>query len=272
MIFFAIGVLTVDLGIRGRKALVNGGSAGLGKGSAKALVAEGVELYLSARGEERLEATAEEIRRGTGATVIPIVADHSSDAGREKILSICPDPDILVGTCSPAPFTPNFREVTVAQWEEHLAIGLISPIEFIRATIDGMCDRGFGRIVNISTAASKFPAEIRTLSGPPRAALSNYTVAIAKAVAKHNVTINNLLPGMHHTASAEERFSAMAQDQGSTYEQVVQNWIDEWGIPSNRFGDIDEFGAICALFCSNQASYIVGQSLVVDGGVTNATF
>jgi 3-oxoacyl-[acyl-carrier protein] reductase len=245
VIFFAIGVLTVDLGIRGRKALVNGGSAGLGKGSAKALAAEGVELYLSARGEERLEATAEEIRRGTGATVIPIVADHSSDAGREKILSICPDPDILVGTCSPAPFTPNF---------------------------DGMCDRGFGRIVNISTAASKFPAEIRTLSGPPRAALSNYTVAIAKAVAKHNVTINNLLPGMHHTASAEERFSAMAQDQGSTYEQVVQNWIDEWGIPSNRFGDIDEFGAICALFCSNQASYIVGQSLVVDGGVTNATF
>lgn len=262
----------MDLGITGRKALVNGGSAGLGKGSAKALAAEGVELYISARGEERLEATAEEIRRDTGATVIPIVADHSTDDGREKILSVCPQPDILVGTCAPAPFTPDFRKVTVADWEKHLAVGLISPIEFMRATIDGMCERGFGRIVNISTGASKFPAEIRTLSGPPRAALSNYTVAVSKAVAKHNVTINNLLPGMHHTASAAERFGAMAEEQGTSYEEVVQDWINEWRIPADRFGDIDEFGAICAMFCSRHASYIVGQSLVVDGGVTNATF
>lgn len=262
----------MDLGIKGRKALVNGGSAGLGKGSAKALAMEGVELYISARGEERLMAAADEIRRATGAKVIPIVADHASDEGREKILSICPDPDILVGTCSPAPFTPDFRQVTVAQWQEHLALGLISPIEFMRATIDGMCERGFGRIVNISTGASKFPAELRALSGPPRAALSNYTVAISKAVAKYNVTINNLLPGMHHTATSEERFGAIAKEKGTSYEQVVQDWINEWRIPANRFGDIDEFGAICALFCSNQAGYIVGQSLVVDGGVTNSTF
>ena len=262
----------MDLGLRGRKALVNGGSAGLGKGSAKALAAEGVELYISARGAERLEATAEEIRRDTGATVVPIVADHASDAGRETILSVCPDPDILVGTCSPAPFTPDFREVNVAQWEEHLAIGLISPVECIRATVDGMCERGFGRIVNISTAASKFPAEIRTLSGPPRAALSNYTVAIAKTVAKHTVTINNLLPGMHHTATAEERFGQMAAEQGKTYNEIVQDWIDEWRIPADRFGNIDDFGAICALFCSAQANYIVGKNLVVDGGVTNSTF
>jgi len=262
----------MDLGIRGRKALVNGGSAGLGKGSAKALAAEGVDLYISARGEERLLATADEIRKETGTTVTAIAADHASDEGREKILSICPDPDILVGTCAPAPFTPDFREVTVAQWQEHLAIGLISPIEFMRATVDGMCERGFGRIVNISTGAAKFPAELRTLSGPPRAALSNYTVAISKAVAKYNVTINNLLPGMHHTATAAERFGAMAEEQGITYEEVVQNWIDEWRIPADRFGTIEEFGAICALFCSNQASYIVGQSLMVDGGVTNSTF
>jgi len=262
----------MDLGISGKKALVNGGSAGLGKGSAKALAGEGVELYITARGEERLLATAEEIRRDTGARVITIVADHASDAGREKILSICPDPDILVGTCSPAPFSPDFRKVTVAQWEEHLAVGLISPVEFIRATVDGMCERGFGRIVNISTAASKFPAELRALSGPPRAALSNYTVAISKAVAKHNVTINNLLPGMHHTATAQERFGKMAEEQDSSYEQVVQDWIDEWRIPADKFGDIEEFGAICALFCSRQASYIIGQNLVVDGGVTNATF
>ena len=262
----------MDLGIAGRKALVNGGSAGLGKGSAKALAAEGVKLYITARGEERLEATAEEIRQDTGATVITIAANHASDEGREKILSVCPEPDILVGTCSPAPFTPDFRKVTVEQWQEHLAIGLISPIEFIRATVDGMCERGFGRIVNISTGASKFPAEIRTLSGPPRAALSNYTVAISKAVAKHNVTINCLLPGMHHTATAHERLTAMAEEEESSYEEIVQRWIDDWGIPANRFGNIEEFGAVCATFCSAHAGYITGQSLVVDGGVTNCTF
>ncbi|NQX87471.1 MAG: SDR family oxidoreductase [Halioglobus sp.] len=262
----------MDLGIKGRKALVNGGSAGLGKGSAKALAAEGVELYISARGAGRLEAAADEIRLATGAAVTTIVADHASAAGREKILSVCPDPDILVGTCSPAPFTPDFRDITAEQWHEHLASGLISPVEFIRATVDGMCERGFGRIVNISTGASKFPTEIRMLSGPPRAALSNYTVAVAKAVAKHNVTINNLLPGMHHTATTQARFEQMAQAQGTSYEQVVADWVREWRIPSQRFGNIDEFGAICALFCSAYAGYIVGQSLVVDGGVSNSTF
>ena len=262
----------MDLGIRGKKALVNGGSAGLGLGSARALAAEGVELYISARGQHRLEAAAEEIAARTGASVTPIVADHSCAEGRDKILSICPDPDILVGTCSPAPFTTDFRNITVAEWEQHLTTGLISPIEFIRATVDGMCERGFGRIVNISTGASKFPAEIRLLSGPPRAALSNYTVSVAKAVARHNVTINNLLPGMHHTAAAEARFGAIAREQNKSYEEVVDDWVHEWKIPAERFGDIDEFGAICALFCSRQASYIVGQNLVVDGGTTTATF
>lgn len=262
----------MDLGIRGRKALVNGGSAGLGKGSAKALAREGVELYISARGEERLAATAEEIRRDTGAQVTTIVADHASQAGRNKILAACPDPDILVGTCSPAPFTPEYREISTDQWQEHLSVGLISPIEFMRATLDGMCARGFGRIVNISTAASKFPTEIRLLSGPPRAALTNYTAAVAKTVAKHNVTINNLLPGMHHTAAAEERFSEIARQRGSSYDEVVREWIREWRIPAERFGDIDEFGAICAMLCSAHAGYIIGQSLVVDGGATNSTF
>lgn len=262
----------MDLGIRGKKALVNGGSAGMGKGSAKALAREGVELFISARGEERLLATVDEIVRETGASVTPIVADHSSDTGRELILSVCPEPDILVGTCSPAPFSPDFRKVTVEQWQEHLAIGLISPVEFMRATVDGMCERGFGRIVNISTAASKFPVELRALSGPPRAALSNYTVAISKVVAKHNVTINNLLPGMHHTATTYERFTKVAEEKGVSYEEVVQDWIDDWGIPADKFGDADDLGAICAMFCSAQANYIVGQNLVIDGGVTNVTF
>jgi 3-oxoacyl-[acyl-carrier protein] reductase len=262
----------MDLGISGKKALVNGGSAGLGKGSAMALAREGVALYISARGEARLLATAKEIRKQTGAEVTPIVADHASDEGRKKILSVCPQPDILVGTCSPAPFTDDFRKITVQQWQEHLATGLISPIEFMRATVDGMCERGFGRIVNISTGAAKFPTELRALSGPPRAALSNYSVAISKVCAKHNVTINNLLPGMHHTAASRERFGELARAQGISYDEVVRDWIKEWRIPAEKFGDINDFGAICALFCSQQANYIIGQNLVIDGGVTNATF
>ena len=262
----------MDLGIRGKVALVNGGSAGLGLGAARALAAEGVTLFLSARGEERLHAAARAIEADTGARVVPVVADHASAAGREKILSICPQPDILVGTCSPAPFTPDFRDISTEQWREHLEVGLISPVEFMRATIDGMCERGFGRIVNISTAASKFPVEIRSLSGPPRAALSNYTAGIAKRVAQHNVTINNLLPGMHHTATAQQRFTQIAAERGTSYEEAVQSWIDEWQIPAGKFGSIDDFGAICALLCSAQANYIIGQSIVVDGGVSNTTF
>lgn len=262
----------MDLGIRGRTALINGGSAGLGLGCARALAAEGVNLFISARNRERLEAAAAAIAAEFGVSVTPVAADHASEAGRQAILDACPDPDILVGTCSPAPFTPDFRTVTPADWQAHLATGLVSPIEFMRATIDGMCERGFGRIVNISTAASKFPTEIRTLSGPPRAALSNYTAAIAKVVARHNVTVNNLLPGMHHTAAAEQRFGDMARERGVDYDTVVNDWIKEWRIPAEKFGNIDDFGAICALFCSAQASYIVGQNLVVDGGATNATF
>lgn len=262
----------MDLGIRGRKAIVNGGSGGLGKGSALALAGEGVELYLCARGEERLLATAEEIRHKTGSTVISITADHSTDEGREKILAACPNPDILVSTCSPPPFSGDFRKVSSQDWIEHLSMGLIGPVEFMKAVVDGMAERRFGRIVNITTGAAKFPAEIRVLSGPPRAALSNYTTAVSKVVARHNVVINNLLPGMHHTAAARQRFGTRAAEEGKTYEQVVQEWCDEWRIPANRFGDPDAFGAICAMLCSEHASYMVGQDIVVDGGIGNTTF
>lgn len=262
----------MDLGISGRTAIINGGSAGLGKGSALALAREGVNLVISARGEERLMKVAKDIASETGVKVTPVVADHSSDEGRARILAECPDPDIIVGTCCPPPFSGDFRSVTAEQWQENLWVGLISPIEFIKATVDGMADRGFGRIVNIATAAAKFPAELRVLSGPPRAALANYTTAISKSFAKHNVTINNLLPGMHHTATAQERFGQMAKEQGTTYDKIVEDWIRDWRIPAEKFGDADDFGALCAMLCSEHANYIIGQNIVVDGGVTNSTF
>lgn len=262
----------MDLGIKGKKALVNGGSAGLGRGCAMALAGEGAELFISARNQTRLQQAAEDMRRTTGAIIHTIAADHSTEAGREAILSACPDPDILVGTCSPPPFSADFREITADEWHQHLEVGLISPIEFIKAVADGMCERGFGRIVNITTGAAKFPAEIRVLSGPPRAALSNYTTAVAKTLAKHNVVINNLLPGMHHTAATEKSFSEMARARGVSYDDIVNEWIERWHIAANRFGDAEDFGALCAVLCSAQAGYMVGQDIVVDGGVGNSTF
>ncbi len=262
----------MDLGIRGRRAIVNGASAGLGKGCALALAREGVDLVLSARGEERLRGAAEEIVAETGASVVPIAVDHTTEEGRERILAACPEPDILVGTCSPPPWGTDFREVDREQWDEFLASGLLGPAEFIRRTVDGMAKRGFGRIVNITTGAAKFPNENRILSGPPRAALANYSVAASKVMAKDNVTINNLLPGFHHTAAAQEQFTKIAEKRGTTYEAEVGRWVEKVGIPAGRFGDPDDFGAICALFCSTYANYIVGQSLVVDGGITTAIF
>ena len=262
----------MDLGIRGRKAIVNGGSAGMGRGSVLALAREGCELFVSARGEERLVRACEEISAATGASITPIVADHSTDEGRERILAACPQPDILVGTCAPPPITGDYRTVTMSDWQETLSIALLSPVQFMQATIDGMVERNWGRIVNIGTGAAKFPTQIRILSGAPRAALVNYTVAVAKAVAKHNVMINNVLPGMHHTAAIHDRYTAQAAANGTTYEQEVQKFVEEWRIPANRFGDPEDVGAFVALFCSEFANYVTGQSLVIDGGIGNATF
>jgi 3-oxoacyl-[acyl-carrier protein] reductase len=262
----------LDLGISGRKAIINGGSAGMGKGSAKALAREGVELFLVARGEERLRAAAKEIADETGARVTPVVADHSTAQGRATILAACPEPDILVMTCAPPAQTGDYRTVGVDDWNDSFATTLLSPIEMMRATIDGMVERQFGRIVNIATGAAKYPAEIRLLSGAPRAALVNYTVAVSKKVARHNVIINNLLPGMFHTATIHDRMTELARENGTSYEEEVQKFVEQWRIPAGRFGDPDDLGAFCALFCSKYASFTVGQSLVIDGGLINSTF
>lgn len=262
----------MDLGIRGKKAIVNGASAGLGRGSALALAREGVELVISARGEERLRQAADEIARETGAAVTPVVADHSTTVGRARILDACPEPDILVMTCSPPQVTGDYSAIEPDDWYGNLAVTLISPVEFVRATIGGMVERGWGRIVNIGTGAAKFPAEIRILSGAPRAALNNYMVAVAKKVARHNVILNNLLPGMHHTAGILDGFNERAARNGTTYDDEVARFAREWRIPAGGFGDADDFGAFCALLCSQQARYVVGQSVVIDGGIGNSTF
>jgi 3-oxoacyl-[acyl-carrier protein] reductase len=262
----------LDLGIRGRKAIVNGGSAGMGRSAVLALAREGVEVFVSARGEERLVRTCREIAAETGATITPICADHSNDEGRDRILAACPEPDIVVGTCAPPPMTPDYRAITDEQWREAIDISLLSPIAFMRRVLDGMVERQWGRVVNIATVAAKYPGEIRALSGSTRAALVNYTVAVSKVVARHNVVINNLLPGMHHTATVEDQFTARAKARGKTYDDEVAEFVRDWRIASGRFGDADDVGAFVAMFCSEYANYITGQSLVIDGGATTSTF
>ena len=267
----------MDLGIRGRKALINGASAGLGLGTALALANEGVELFISARGKDRLLAACASIAR-TGAAVTPIVADHSTDEGREQILKICPDPDILVGTCSPPKFVQSHRNIARQDWQQTLDTGLLSPVMFIEAVIGRMTERGWGRIVNIAAGAAKFPSESRILSGAPRAALVNYSVALSKLVAKHNVIINTLLPIMHDTAGIREVLPTMLRigtppEAGEVnYEKEMARVVDQLRIPAGRFGAANDFGSIAAMFCSEFANYVTGQSLVVDGGLTNSIF
>ena len=212
----------MDLGISGKKAIVNGGSAGMGLGAVLSLAREGVDLVVSARGEERLLKVCEEIALETGVSITPITCDHSTDEGREKILAACPDPDILVGTCSPPPFTGDYQTVDNSDWLENLEVTLLSPVQFMKAVVPGMAKRGWGRVVNIGTGAAKYPAQVRILSGPPRAALVNYCVAVAKVVAKDNVMINNVLPGMHHTSSIADRYNAMAEQNGTSYDEEIQ--------------------------------------------------
>ena len=262
----------MDMGISGRRALINGASAGMGKAAAVLLAAEGVQLVLTARGAERLEATAQEIRQQHGVRVETVAADHSTDEGRLRILAACPDPDILVATCSPPPLTPDHRAISMEQWQASLATGLMSPLQFIEAVLPAMQRRRWGRIVNIATIAAKYPLELRLLSGAPRAALVNYTGAVARRVAADNVTLNNVLPGMFHTAAVHDQFTENAHRNGTTYEQEVARFVEFHQIPARRFGDPQDIGALVTWLCSEFAGYITGQSIVVDGAVTRSTF
>tara|TARA_B110000444_G_scaffold99358_1_gene94143 strand:+ start:153 stop:941 length:789 start_codon:yes stop_codon:yes gene_type:complete len=262
----------MDLGIKGKKAIVNGGSSGMGKGAVLALAKEGVEIFVSARGKERLIGSCDEIMQLTGASITPIVADHSTDHGRASILSACPEPDIFIGTCAPPTFTGDFHSVNNDAWTETLSIALQGPVQFMNEILPGMCERKWGRVINIATAAAKYPSAARILSGPPRAALVNYTVAVSKEVAKYNVCVNNILPGMHITDPIVEMFTNIAKENGTTMDEEIMNVVKEHKIAAGRFGDPNDIGSVVAMLCSEFSNYITGQSLIVDGGVTNSTF
>jgi 3-oxoacyl-[acyl-carrier protein] reductase len=259
----------MDLGIKGKTALVCAASKGLGKGCALALAREGVNLTIVARNRETLEATAEEIRRASGVKVTTVAADIVSEEGRKAALAACPDPDILVNNAGGPP-AGDFREFSREDWIRALDANMLAPIELIKATVDGMMARGFGRIVNITSAAVKAPIDILALSNGARSGLTGFVAGVARKTVARNVTINNLLPGQFDTETLAKRSQAAARMQGKTFEEVHE--ARRRAIPAGRFGTIEEFGAACAFLCSVQAGYVTGMNFLIDGGAYPGTF
>jgi 3-oxoacyl-[acyl-carrier protein] reductase len=258
----------MDLGLKGKSALVCAASKGLGKGCAFALAREGVQVTLVARNRETLEAAAEEMRKATGAKVNTVAVDITTASGRQAALAACPQPDILVNNAGGPP-TGDFRDWDREVWIKALDANMLTPIEMIKATVDGMIARKFGRIVNITSAAVKAPIPLLGLSNGARTGLTGFVAGLSRQIAMHNVTINNMLPGLFQTDTMLSRIDAMAKQGGKTFDQVAQERMKT--IPASRFGNPAEFGDLCAYICSAQASYITGQNFLIDGGAFPGT-
>lgn len=259
----------MDLGISGKQALVCGASKGLGRGCAEALAAEGVHVTLVARTEETLLATAEEIRQKTGATVTAVACDITTAAGRAQALAACPQPDILV-TNAGGPPPGDFRNWNRDDWIAALDANMLTPIELIKATVDGMMGRRFGRIINITSSSVKAPIEVLGLSNGARSGLTGFVAGLARKTVSHNVTINNLLPGQFDTDRLKKTLGAAASAAGKSTEEMFDTRRKQ--IPAQRFGNPAEFGAVCAFLCSVHASYMTGQNVLLDGGNYPGTF
>ena len=253
----------MDLGIKGKKALVCASSKGLGRACAFSLAREGVAVTLVARTTGPLEATAEEIRAATGAEVAAIAGDITTPEGRTAALAACPDPDILVNNAGGPP-PGNFRDWDREDWISALDANMLTPIELIKATVDGMIERRFGRIVNITSVAVKAPIDALGLSNGARAGLTGFVAGLARKTVAHNVTINNLLPGPFDTDRLRSNTESMAESSGRPFEEVWQERMSS--SPAKRFGDPHEFGEACAFLCGRHAGYINGQNLLLDGG------
>lgn len=260
----------MDLGISGRKAIVCGASAGLGLGCAQRLAEAGVHVLMVARGAERLQQAVRAVIQQTGnANVSAVAADVTTPEGREAVLAALPDPDILV-TNAGGPPPGNFRDWTRDDWIKAVDANMLTPIELIKATIDTMAERRFGRIVNITSSAVKAPIDILGLSNGARSGLTGFVAGLARAMARNNVTINNLLPGQFETDRLRATLQAGATMSGRPVEAVREEWLGR--NPSGRFGQPDEFGAACAFLCSAHAGYMTGQNVLIDGGAYPGTF
>ena len=257
----------MDMGLKGRRALVCAASKGLGRACALALAGEGVSLVITARNADALERTADEIRAQTGVEVVAVAGDIATGAGRAAALAACPTPDILV-TNAGGPPPGDFRQFERDDWIRALDANMLAPIALIQAVVDGMAERRFGRIVNITSAAVKSPIAALPLSNGARAGLTGFVGGLARQVARHNVTINNLLPGPFLTDRIRGNAAASAERSGRSADEEMAEWARQ--NPTGRMGDPAEFGAACAFLCAASSGYIVGQNLLIDGGAFNS--
>ena len=263
----------MDLGIKGKWALVGGASKGLGLGCATALAHAGVHLVMVSRGAEALEASAAKLRT-LGVTVLTVAQDITTEAGREAIWSVAGGPgknvDIVV-TNAGGPPVGDFREWDREAWIKAVDANMLTPIELIKATVDGMAARGFGRIVNITSSAVKAPIDILGLSNGARSGLTGFVAGLSRttALAGNNVTINNLLPGAFDTDRLKTTLAGAAAKTGQSIEALAQ--ARKKLAPAQRFGHPDEFGQTCAFLCSQHAGFITGQNILIDGGAFPGT-
>ena len=262
----------MDLGISGKWALVCAASKGLGKGCARALVREGVNVVITARGAAALQATAAELRTlNPQVTVHAVAGDITTADGRAAALAACPQVDILVNNAGGPP-PGDFRDWDREAWLKAIDANMLTPIELIRGVVDAMAERGFGRIVNITSAAVKAPIDILGLSNGARSGLTGFVAGVARQprLASRNVTLNNLLPGPFETDRLRSTMAGAAQKSGQTIEAVMAARRNL--NPTQRFGTAEEFGAACAFLCSAHAGYLTGQNILLDGGAFPGTF
>ena len=253
----------MDLGISGRRAVVCASSRGLGRACAHALAAAGARILLNGRDPDRLEATRAELAAATGAQIDTVTGDLSTGEGRAALIAAAGDVDILVNN-NGGPPPRDFLALDEEKMRAGVEANMIAPAQLIRAFLPGMVERRWGRVVNITSGSVRMPMAGLDLSSGARAGLTAMVAGVARTVARHNVTINNLLPGQFDTDRIASLVASQAEASGKSVEEVRAG--REAGIPARRFGDPAEFGAACAFLCSAQAGYISGQSLLIDGG------
>lgn len=256
----------MDLGIKGKKAIVCASSRGLGRGCAEALANAGVDVVINGLDEDRLNTTADEIAKTHGVNVTPVAADLASPEGQARLLAACPNPDILVNN-NGGPPKKDFRDLDRQAMIDGVTMNMITPIELIQAVLDGMTDRGFGRIVNITSISVKMPLAGLDLSSGARAGLTAFMAGVCRTVADKNVTINNILPGVFNTDRVR---GVLDTSSGKSMDELLAERAA--AVPAKRLGEPEEFGKLCAFLCSSDAGYITGQNFLIDGGLFNGAF
>jgi 3-oxoacyl-[acyl-carrier protein] reductase len=258
----------MDLGISGKRALVCASSKGLGRGCAEMLAANGVDLIMNARGAEALEQAATDIRTAHGVEVVTVAADITTEAGRTEVLKAAGDVDILINNAGGPP-PGSWQDWEREDFIKALDGNMLTPIALMKALMPGMMDRGWGRVVNITSQSVKAPIAVLGLSNSARAGLTGYVAGTSRQVAGKGVIINNLLPGIHATDRAVSLDTAAAAQSGISLEEAMDRRAAT--IPAGRYGTAEEFGATCAFLCSQYAGYMVGQNILLDGGAMNST-